>query len=81
MVIHRNIEGTPIVKLIQDNLSNDDSAIDLDSDVSESEVSSLAIMRFHKLVNTEFGIDMPIEEFTQFTTLRGLIEQIEGRVG
>ena len=70
-----------IVKLIQDNLSNDDSAIDLDSDVSESEVSSLAIMRFHKLVNTEFGIDMPIEEFTQVTTLRGLIEQIEGRVG
>lgn len=70
-----------IVKLIQDNLSNDDSAIDLDSDVSESEVSSLAIMRFHKLVNTEFGIDMPIEEFTQVTTLRGLIEQIEGRAG
>ena len=47
-----------IVKLIKDNLSDDDSAVDLDADVSESEVSSLAIMRFHKLVNTEFGIDM-----------------------
>lgn len=70
-----------IVKLIKDNLSDDDSAIDLDADVSESEVSSLAIMRFHKLVNAEFGIDMPIEEFTQVTTLRGLIEWIEGRAG
>ena len=70
-----------IVKLIKDNLLDDDSVVDLDADVSESEVSSLAIMRFHKLVNTEFGIDMPIEEFTQVTTLRGLIEWIEGRVG
>ena len=70
-----------IVKLIQDNLSNDDSAIDLDSDVSESEVSSLAIMRFHKLVNAEFGIAMSIEEFTQITTLRGQIAWIEGRAG
>ncbi len=70
-----------IVKLIKDNLLDDDSVVDLDADVSESEVSSLAIMRFHKLVNTEFGIDMPIEEFTQVTTLRGLIKWIEGRAG
>lgn len=67
-----------LVKLVKDNLSDGDSPVNLDADVSESEVSSLAIMRFHKLVNAEFGIDMPIEEFAQINTLRGLIERIEG---
>ena len=75
-----SVEGR-IVKPSKDNLSDDDSAVDLDADVSESEVSSLAIMRFCKLVNAEFGIAMPIEEFTQVTTLCGQIAWIEGRAG
>ena len=70
-----------MVKLIQENLSSDGAEVDLDAEVSESGLSSMAIMRFHKLVNEEFGIDMPIEEFTQITTLRGLIETVEGGAG
>lgn len=70
-----------MVKLIEENLVAEGAKVDLDADVSESEVSSMVIMRFHKLVNEEFGIDMPIEEFTQITTLRGLIQTVEGGSG
>ena len=70
-----------MVKLIEENLVAEGAKVDLDADVSESGVSSMVIMRFHKLVNEEFGIDMPIEEFTQITTLRGLIQTVEGRSG
>ncbi len=70
-----------MVKLIEENLVAEGAKVDLDADVSESGVSSMVIMRFHKLVNEEFGIDMPIEEFTQITTLRGLIQTVEGGSG
>ena len=70
-----------MVKLIEENLVAEGAKVDLDADVSESGVSSMVIMRFHKLVNAEFGIDMPIEEFTQITTLRGLIQTVEGGSG
>ena len=50
---------------------------DLDLKFSESDVSSVDAVAFVKLVNQEFGIDIPPEDLAELDTMRSLASYIE----
>ncbi len=50
---------------------------DLDLKFSESDVSSVDAVAFVKLVNQEFGIEIPPEDLAELDTMRSLASYIE----
>ncbi|MCY4520480.1 MAG: acyl carrier protein [Caldilineaceae bacterium] len=66
-----------LVTLLRDNLLPEETEIDLDADVSDWGASSLSVLKFYQLLNSEFKIEIPSEEFCEIRTLRGLIERID----
>ncbi|MXY79897.1 MAG: acyl carrier protein [Chloroflexi bacterium] len=60
------IEGRPIGR-----------PLDLDLNIAEGGVSSANIVAFWKLVNEEFSVSIPAEEFAEMLTPRTLIDYLE----
>ena len=52
---------------------------DWDLKLSESDLSSMDAVAFIKLVNHEFGIDIPPEALADIDTMRALAKYIEGQ--
>lgn len=70
-----------ITRLIDENLEVDGQPLgrplDLDLDIAEAGVPSTDVVAFWKLINEEFGIEIPPEEFAGLLTARKLIEYLD----
>lgn len=67
---------TRLFALAQENLELGRDP-DWDLKLSESDISSMDAVAFIKLVNHEFGIDIPAEALAEIDTMRGLAKYIE----
>ncbi len=67
-------------KLIDDNIEIEGrpigQALDLDVNIGEGGVSSADIVAFWQLVNAEFNVSIPAEEFAEMLTPRALIDYL-----
>ncbi len=52
---------------------------DFDKDFSESDISSIVVVEFAKAVASEFGLEIPAEEFAGFKNLRELVSYIDSK--
>ena len=70
-----------ITQLIDENLEVDGQPLgrplDLDLNIAEAGVPSTDVVAFWQLVNDEFGIEIPAEDFADLLTVRTLIEYLE----
>ena len=70
-----------ITQLIDENLEVDGQPLgrplDLDINIAEAGVPSTDVVAFWQLVNEEFGIEIPPEDFAELLTVRTLIEYLE----
>lgn len=70
-----------ITQLIDENLEVDGQPLgrplDLDVNIAEAGVPSTDVVAFWQLVNEEFGIEIPMEDFAELLTVRTLIEYLE----
>jgi len=67
---------TRLFALAQENLELGRDP-DWDLKLSESDISSMDAVAFIKLVNHEFGIDIPAEALADIDTMRALAKHIE----
>ena len=69
---------TRLFSLAQENL---DLGRDQDWDLkfSESDLSSMDAVAFIKLVNHEFGVEIPPEDLGDIDTMRALAKYLEGK--
>ena len=54
-----------------------DHPLDLDLNVAEAGVNSNDLVAFWKMVNEEFGVEIPAEDFAGLATPRSLIEYLD----
>lgn len=70
-----------LVRLLDDNLAVGDRSpgdpVNLDQPISESGASSQDVVAFWQLVNEEFNMSIPAEEFAELLTPRSLIEYLD----
>ena len=68
-------------KLVDDNLEIDGRTagepLDPDRNIAEAGVPSTDIVAFWKLVNEEFGVDIPAEEFAGLLTPAALVTYLD----
>ena len=67
---------TRLFALAQENLELGRDP-DWDMKLSESDISSMDAVAFIKLVNHEFGVDIPAEALADIDTMRALANYIE----
>ncbi len=67
--------------LVDANLDSVGGSIDWDKGVEEQWLNSLTVVAFIKAVNTEFGIDVPLEAAFDMTNLRDLRDYVVKTVG
>lgn len=69
--------------LIGENLEVDgkpvDSSVDFSSGLTELGVSSLDLVSFARVVQTEFGISFAVEDCTELKSLAQLVEFIDAK--
>ena len=67
---------TRLFALAQENLELGRDP-DWDLKLSESDISSMDAVAFIKLVNHEFGVDIPAEALAEIDTMRALAKYVE----
>ena len=72
-------------KLLADNLEVDGQSVgdsvDFSRSLSDIGVSSMDIVAFARVVQTEFGVEFTIEDCAKYKTLGDLIEFLDSRSG
>lgn len=72
-----------ILRLLDENLEIEGRSpgdpLSLDNNIADAGVSSPDIVAFWKLVNEEFGVDIPAEDFAELLTPKDLIEYLDAR--
>ena len=71
---------TRLFALAQENLELGRDP-DWDLKLSESDISSMDAVAFIKLVNHEFGVDIPAEALAEIDTMRALAKYVEDATG
>ena len=69
-----------IRSLVKENLEIDQE-LNFDAKFSEANVSSVDAIAFLKLINKEFNLTIPPEDFVQIQTLRELVAYLDTHAG
>ena len=72
-----------LISLLDENLTIEGRTagdpINLDHNIADAGVSSQDIVAFWRLVNEEFSLSIPAEEFAELLTPRSLIEYLDAQ--
>ena len=68
-----------VLQLAAENLEMDGGQIGLDGNVADSDLSSVAVVAFVRLVGQELNVELPPADVSEMKSLRDLVNYIEAK--
>ncbi len=69
------------ITVLSKKLLAEDRDPDFDKQFSESDLPSIVVVEFAKAVASEFGLEIPAEDFAELKNLRELVSYIDAKLG
>ena len=70
-----------VLQLANENLEIDGGQIGLDANVADSDLSSVAVVAFVRLVGQDLNVELPPADVSEMKSLRDLVNYIDAKSG